>query len=209
MKRASLADERETGPESARGDGSKSTADSSTKSPSLVRRTLSTALDTSDLAINHYRIDPGGRFPAGLHAHRDQEECFVVLSGRATFETLDGAVVVGADEAVRFAPGEYQAGRNDGDAPLSVLALGAPRETVDVRIPIACPSCRGDDLRLDFAGDSLAFECTECGGNWDPAACPTCSSEDLRVVLGESDDPVVACQNCESTFERPPIDGAW
>lgn len=209
MKRASLADERDTEITSERPDESDPAADRPRETPSFVRQSLSSTLETSALAINHYLIDPGGRFPAGLHAHRDQEECFVVLSGEATFETLDGEVVVKTDEAIRFAPGEYQAGRNDGDGPLSVVALGAPQHSDDVRIPIACPACRADDLRLDFASDSLAFDCTECGGVWDPAACSTCSGEDLRVVLGESDDPVVTCQDCNSTFERPPIEGEW
>lgn len=203
MKRASLADELEPINEAG------SPADSSTGSPSFVRRSLSSSLETSSLAINHYRIASGERFPAGLHAHRDQAEVFVVLSGEATFETLDGQVAVGSHEAIRFAPGEYQAGRNDGDDLLSVLGLGAPRDSDDVRIPIACPSCRGDDLRLDLAGNSLTFACTECDDHWEPAACPDCGGEDLRVVLGQSDEPVVACQNCTATFERPPIEGEW
>lgn len=203
MKRASLTDELEP----IR--NLDSSVDSSTGRPPLVRRSLSSSLETSSLAINYYRIAPDERFPAGLHAHRDQAEVFVVLSGEATFETLDDEIAVGTDEAIRFAPGEYQAGRNDGDDPLSVLALGAPRDTDDVRIPIACPSCRGDDLRLDLVGNSLTFACTECGGHWEPAVCPACAGEDLRVVLGQSDEPVVACQNCIATFERPPIEGEW
>ncbi|WP_254862411.1 cupin domain-containing protein [Halovivax gelatinilyticus] len=105
---------------------------------SLVASRLDDELDVSGLAINHYLVPSGERLPAGLHAHADQEELFVVLSGVATFETLDGEVLVEADEIVRFSPGEFQAGKNDHEDLLAVLALGAPAESADVRIPIDC-----------------------------------------------------------------------
>ena len=84
-------------------------------------RPLTDALGTEDMAINHYRLDPGEGFSGGLHAHLDQEEVFVILSGTATFETESDAVEVGAGEAIRFAPGEYQTGSNDGEEPVEAL----------------------------------------------------------------------------------------
>ncbi|ELZ13791.1 cupin [Halovivax asiaticus JCM 14624] len=171
---------------------------------------LSDLLGTSDLAINRYRVPSGGRLPAGLHAHVDQEEAFVVRSGEATFETLAGEVSVSAGEAIRFAPGEFQAGRNAGDEPLVVLAMGAPRESEDVRIPIVCAACGHDDLRLDLGDGSLTFACPGCGIEREPAPCPSCSGDDLRVVLEEATaEPVAACQECGSTYERPPVRGEW
>lgn len=79
----------------------------------------------------------------------DQEEIFVVIDGEATFETLECEVTVGKCEAIRFAPGEFQSGKNESDGELTVLAMGAPRDTEDIRIPADCPECQHDDLRLD------------------------------------------------------------
>ncbi|MFC6724995.1 cupin domain-containing protein [Halobium palmae] len=76
---------------------------------------LSDPLGTEDLAINHYRLAPGESFSAGMHTHLDQEEVFYVVEGTATFETEAGEVDVAAGEAVRFAPGDYQTGRNDAE----------------------------------------------------------------------------------------------
>jgi uncharacterized cupin superfamily protein len=129
------------------------------------RRGLSDPLGTTDLAINRFRLDPGERFTDAMHAHMDQEEVFVVVEGEATFETRDGEVDVAAGEAVRFAPGEFQSGKNDGDAAVVAFALGAPRDSEDVRIARACPECGHDNVRAVPAADGDGFDlhCPECG----------------------------------------------
>lgn len=130
------------------------------------RRGLSDPLGTTGVAINRYRLAPGERFSGGLHAHMDQEEVFVVVEGEATFERLgDDDATVGAGEAVRFAPGEFQSGYNDGDDPVVAFAMGAPRNSEDVRVPRECAECGNDDMRAVPApdGDGFAFECPECG----------------------------------------------
>jgi mannose-6-phosphate isomerase-like protein (cupin superfamily) len=169
-----------------------------------LRRDLATALSTTDLAVNHYDVPPAGRLPGGLHAHADQEELFVVVEGTATFETYrDGtgeAVTVAAGELVRFAPGEFQSGRNDADEPLVVLALGAPREITDVRLPLVCPACDRRDVRLDEG--RLVYP--DCGTTREPAPCPDCGAESLDVTLGSGDDPVIVCRDCGSSYESPP-----
>lgn len=175
-----------------------------------TRRSLSDPLGTTDVAINRYRLAPGEGLPGGLHAHADQEEVFVVLEGEATFEVLetaDGAgteITVGEGEIVRFAPGEFQSGRNDGDGELVVLALGAPRDSEDVRIPVACEECGREDLRLDFGGGELTFVCPDCETERIPDDCPECGHGDLRVTLGEGTGTVVVCRGCGEAFERPP-----
>ncbi|WP_254769358.1 cupin domain-containing protein [Salinilacihabitans rarus] len=144
------------------------------------RRALTGPLNAADLAIVRYALDPGERFSGSLHAHADQEEVFVVLEGEATFETRASdedetrEVVVGENEAIRFAPGEFQTGRNDGDGRVVALALGAPRDSEDVRIAripaldgrdVSCPDCGREAMRLS-RGDA-DFVCPDCGGTLD------------------------------------------
>ncbi|MFC7071320.1 cupin domain-containing protein [Halobaculum lipolyticum] len=129
----------------------------------VTMRPLADPLGAEDLAINHYRLEPGEGFSGGLHTHLDQEELFVVLSGTATFETMDDEVEVGAGEAIRFAPGEYQTGRNEGEEPVEALALGAPANSTEVRVPAECRECGHDALAAIPAEDGMAFECPECG----------------------------------------------
>ncbi|ELZ34414.1 cupin [Halogeometricum pallidum JCM 14848] len=145
----------------------------------VERRSLSDPLETDGVALNRYRLATGERL-SGLHAHPEQEEVFVVLAGEATFETLgwrvgergasDGGgpdaaseVVVESGGAIRFAPGEFQAGRNAGDSALVLLAIGAPRDGSDVRVPATCPECgRGDTRPVSSDGED-ALRCPDCG----------------------------------------------
>jgi len=190
----------------------------------IDRRGLSGPLDTDGVAINRYRVPPGEGFPSGLHAHVDQEEVFVVLDGTATFETLPGRdpnepngdrdgsnasgtgreVTVDAGEAIRFAPGEYQSGHNRGATDLIALAVGAPRETADVRVPVGCPDCGEADFALDGGGEVLTFRCPDCGAERVPAPCPDCGSDALTLTLDDGKVVVATCDGCGATFESPP-----
>jgi hypothetical protein len=76
---------------------------------------------------------------------------------------MDGEVTVGEDEAIRFAPGEYQSGKNDSDGEVVAFALGAPRDSEDVRIPQECPECGHDNLRAIPGDDGFDLRCPECG----------------------------------------------
>lgn len=185
-------------------------------------RPLSDSLATTDLALNQYRLGPGDSLPAGLHAHVDQDEVFAVLDGQLEFETLvppsTGAtepsvsleeyeareVEVAAGEVIRFAPGDFQAGRNAIEGETVVLAIGAPKESDDIRLPVACPTCGCMPIRLDTGKSDLGFECLECGDRHVPAPCPECGSDDLRVRLGDDSVTVVECQACAATFDSPP-----
>lgn len=184
----------------------------------VERRGLSDPLGTTNLAVNRYRLAPGEGFPGGLHAHADQEEVFVVVEGEATFETYaprgDGnrpdrgdEVTVAAGEAIRFAPGEFQSGRNDADGDLVAFAMGAPRDTGDVRLPLEYPDCGRADVRLATDEGGPTFVCPDCDAERVPRACPACGHDDMRVVLGEEARPVVACRGCDAEFEDPPVRG--
>jgi uncharacterized cupin superfamily protein len=166
---------------------------------------LTEPLETTSLSLNRYRLEPGVGLPSGIHAHMDQEEVFIVLEGTATFETMDGPVTVDQGEAIRFAPGEFQSGKNEGDNDLVLLALGAPRNTEDVRIPVDCPDCHHQSLRLEYADGDLSFVCPGCEAEHIPRSCPECGHADLRVTLDDTSRTVVVCQTCDSVFDSPPL----
>lgn len=169
-----------------------------------TRRRVSEALETTDMAINHYRVAPGDELPGGLHTHMDQEEVFLVLEGTATFETLEAPVEVSAGEAVRFSPGEFQSGRNQADRDLVVVAIGAPPDPKDTRVPLDCPACGTEAVRLDTDG-AVTFVCPDCENESMPAPCPACGGEDLRATAAAAAEPVVGCRDCGATYDTPPL----
>ncbi|MFC6974871.1 cupin domain-containing protein [Halomicroarcula sp. GCM10025709] len=134
--------------------------------PASVRRELAEPLGIEDAALNYYELAPGDAFGFGYHRHADQEEVFYVQTGTVTFETEDGDVVVGAGEAIRFAPGEWQLGRNEGAERVVALAMGAPRESGETEMHRECPDC-GERTRnrIEFADgrEALVTLCEECG----------------------------------------------
>lgn len=140
----------------------------------LDRRGLSAPLETSDVALNYYALDPGGAFSGGLHTHLDQEEVFYVIDGTATFETKPDAtadsetIEVATNEAVRFAPGEFQQGRNESDEQVVALALGAPKNSTAGRVPQSCPECDASDvLAISMSAEGMLLQCPECGVEFD------------------------------------------
>lgn len=133
------------------------------------RRSLTNALNMSDVAINYFTVEPGEVFAGGMHTHLDQEEIFYVLEGVATFATKETAteettlVEIAAGEAIRFEPGEFQQGRNESDDPVVALAIGAPKNSTSGRIPRTCPEC-GESPYMDtvMRGGELMVQCPEC-----------------------------------------------
>ena len=134
--------------------------------PASVKRSLTKALGAEDVSMNYYELEPGESFAFGYHRHEGQEEVFYLLSGEATFETDDGEVTVGAGEAVRFAPGEWQQGWNRGEEPVRALALGAPQESGETTILRECPECGGrteQEIGRAEDADALVTRCLDCG----------------------------------------------
>jgi len=135
-----------------------------------LRRPVGDALGTTDVAVNHYELAPGESFSGGLHTHHDQEEVFYVLDGTASFDVGPEreTITVASGEVVRFAPGDYQEGYNDGDERVRGLAIGAPTGTEEVDSYIDCRECGAETLH-DFHvedGDAPAtavHTCQECG----------------------------------------------
>ena len=98
-------------------------------------------------------------------------------------------------EAVRFPPGEFQSCHNPTEGEATVLALGAPPEGDDLRVPVGCSVCDGDEHRLAFSDGEERLVCPDCGAGIEPE-CPACGGDALRVVLGEDDRPVERCLEC-------------
>ncbi|EFW93758.1 hypothetical protein ZOD2009_01405 [Haladaptatus paucihalophilus DX253] len=131
-----------------------------------VRRPVSKALGTEDMAINYYELAPGDSFAFGYHAHGDQEEVFYVQSGTVTFETDDEDVVVSAGELIRFAPDEFQRGVNEGEERVVALALGAPRDTEEIEMYRHCEECgerTRNKIEMADSRDELVTSCLDCG----------------------------------------------
>ncbi|MDJ1432981.1 cupin [Halostagnicola sp. A-GB9-2] len=163
------------------------------------RRALADPLGTSNVAITRYVLEPGERFSGSVHTHMDQEEVFLVLEGTVTFELRrdrsssngedgddrsgDGnapssngnEISVDAGEAIRFAPGEFQSGKNDADETVVAFALGAPKNSDDVRISriptlddrtIGCPECGLEHMGIS-SGTESELVCPDCGATMD------------------------------------------
>lgn len=146
------------------------------------RTPLSEPLGAEDVAVVHYSLAPGEQFSGGLHAHHDQEELFYVLEGTATFEHRERREApeenpmggtektdVAAGEAIRFAPGEFQTGRNESDDRVVGLAIAAPSSRHDwgqIESFAPCPECETvtSHFVMDPAEtDGFGIRCDECG----------------------------------------------
>jgi len=139
--------------------------------PADVKRPLSDALGATELAINYYELAPGESFAFGRHRHAAQEEVFYVQQGTVTFETGPpdgdpGRVTITAGEVIRFGPGEWQRGVNEGEERVVALALGAPQETGETTLSRECPDC-GErteaTIEMTDDRDALVTRCVECG----------------------------------------------
>jgi uncharacterized cupin superfamily protein len=91
---------------------------------------------------------------------------FYVPEGTVTFETESGEVEVGPDEVVRFAPGEFQLGRNRGDERVVALAIGAPRETEAIEYLRECPECAERTIQVpetvEGGDEGFVIRCKTC-----------------------------------------------
>ena len=133
--------------------------------PAAEKRPLTEVLGADEVAINYYELAPGDSFAFGYHAHEDQEEVFYVQSGTVTFETAAGPIDVGADEAIRFAPGEYQRGTNEGTDRVVALAIGAPRESGETDVLRDCADCgerTAQRIEMTDDRDVLVTLCDDC-----------------------------------------------
>jgi mannose-6-phosphate isomerase-like protein (cupin superfamily) len=136
-----------------------------------VRLPVSQALDTEDVALVVYELEPGEQFSGGLHTHHDQEEIFYVQSGTATFEVGEDReeVTVEAGQVIRFPPGEFQSGHNHSDETVRALAVGAPgarHEWSALESLAPCAECGEEtshDVHPPDENGVMQLVCQECG----------------------------------------------
>ena len=81
-------------------------------------------------------------------------------------DTGTDRVTVEAGEAIRFAPGEYQRGRNESSSRVVALALGAPRDAGETDVRRECIPCgeyTSQAIEMTEDRDALVTRCVECG----------------------------------------------
>ena len=86
----------------------------------FLRETLS----LSSMEVSLTALPPGASVPF-LHAHHQNEELYVFISGEGEFQ-VDGEVfAIGAGSSVRVAPGGMRSWRAKGTEPLTCLVIQA------------------------------------------------------------------------------------
>ena len=92
---------------------------------SLARKSL----DISSFGMNVVEIGPGGQIPEHDESDRDHEEVFIIWEGDAT-AVIDGMEKEApAGTFVRVAPEVRRTIRNDGELPVRMLIVSAPRSS--------------------------------------------------------------------------------
>ena len=89
---------------------------------------LRRALGVTTFGINQIRLAPGQR--GRIHRHREQEEVYLVLTGRLTLWIEGDEHELGPGELARVAPGVRRQLANPHPADLILLALGGAKEHV-------------------------------------------------------------------------------
>lgn len=95
-----------------------------------VVRMLSRAGELEDFVATHVTVPPGG-WSSQRHCHAGEDEIAVVLSGQAVLVDDTGRHPMGPGEVAVFPKGDGNAHhlRNEGNAPLVILAVSLPERT--------------------------------------------------------------------------------
>ena len=93
--------------------------------PTLEARFARSQIESEHIGVSHFRYAPG-RHGARGHAHREQEEVYVVLSGSGRVKLDDELVDVRPWDIVRVAPATFR-GFVAGPDGLELLAIGSDR----------------------------------------------------------------------------------
>jgi uncharacterized cupin superfamily protein len=92
--------------------------------PNMEARFARKPLGLEKSGISYFKVTPGFRAPFG-HAHTDQEEVYVVLSGSARVKLDDEIIDLKPMDAVRI-PTSVERGFEAGPDGAEIVAFGAP-----------------------------------------------------------------------------------
>jgi len=93
--------------------------------PTLEARFARSSIESEHIGLSHFRYAPNRHGVVG-HAHREQEEVYVVLGGSGRVKLDDELVDVHPWDVVRVAPGTFR-GFAAGPDGLELLAIGSDR----------------------------------------------------------------------------------
>lgn len=93
--------------------------------PRLEVRMARSAIGSDHLGVSYIRWAPGGKSSSG-HAHREQEEVYVVLGGSGSVKLDDEVRELEQWDVVRVAPATFR-GFSAGPDGLELLAIGSDR----------------------------------------------------------------------------------
>jgi uncharacterized cupin superfamily protein len=93
-------------------------------SPQMEMRMARVALGLENSGVSYQRLAPGFRLPFG-HKHKNQEEIYVLVSGRARVKLDDEVVDLKPFDAVRVAK-DTMRGFEAGPEGAEFIAVGAP-----------------------------------------------------------------------------------
>jgi uncharacterized cupin superfamily protein len=93
--------------------------------PRLEARMARSAIDSDHLGVSYFRWAPDRRSDRG-HAHREQEEVYVVLDGSGSVKLDDEVHDLRQWDVVRVAPTTFR-GFSAGPDGLELLAIGSDR----------------------------------------------------------------------------------
>ncbi len=99
--------------------------ENSASNPEVDARFGRKHLDSAHLGVSHFKYAPGFRSETA-HAHREQEEVYVVLAGSGRVKLDDEIVELRQWDTVRVAPQTVRAFEG-GPEGLEVIAVGADR----------------------------------------------------------------------------------
>jgi uncharacterized cupin superfamily protein len=93
--------------------------------PRLEARMARSAMSSDHLGVSYFRWAPGRRSDRG-HAHREQEEVYVVLGGSGSVKLDDEVRDLRQWDVIRVAPATFR-GFSAGPDGLELLAIGSDR----------------------------------------------------------------------------------
>ena len=102
-------------------------------SPGLESRFARKNLELEKSGVSYFKVAPGFDTPFG-HAHSEQEEVYVVISGSARAKVGDDVIELKRWDAIRVAPGAWHSFGGGADG-AEIIAFGAPNtENKDIEM---------------------------------------------------------------------------